>query len=130
MEEPARVIDAVLLVRLPRTYRPGISDLALYEATRGVWRLGPRRDGIRYVLAVLEGIVHEVYEVHGWQPAGTAAYETRTFDAVTLRGRWEFIGVRAANDVRQRYVGKSVRDHLPRGAQNPVTYVNVRDGEG
>jgi uncharacterized protein len=121
----AQIVDAVILVRVPRAFRPGMSDLALYEATRGVWRTGPRRDKVRYALAVYEGAVQEVYEIAQWQPACTTPYQTRTFANVEVLGRWEFVGSVAPEPVRTRYVGKSVRTHFSRGAQNPITYVNV-----
>jgi hypothetical protein len=102
-----------------------MSDIALYEATRGVWRLGPRRERVRYALAVHSGLVQEVYEVVLWHPAGTTRYQTRSREEVNRPGRWEFTGSVAADPVRRRYVGKSVVEHLPKGAQNPVVYVGV-----
>ena len=125
MSDAANVTDPVLLVRVPKTFARGMSDLAVYEATRGVWKLGPRREGVRYVLAVHEGIVQEVFAVREWQPAGTAFYKTRSFDAKLLKGRWEFVGRRAPDAVRLRYLDRSVKRYIPQGAQNPVTYVNV-----
>jgi hypothetical protein len=125
MTEPARITHPVLLIRVPQAYRAGMSDLALYEATRGVWKIGPRRDQVRYALAVYEGMVKEVYEIAHWQPARTTAYTTRKLDPTLSRCRWEFVGTRASEPVRQQYVGKSVAMHFKKGAQNPITYVNV-----
>ena len=121
----ANIVHPALIVRLHQTFRPGMSDLELYEATRGVWKVGPRREAVLYVLAVHAGIVQEVYEVHHWQPAGTDRYETRTFEPELLRGRSEFRGARASDEVRDRYIGKSVHQYVPAGSQNPVAYVNV-----
>jgi hypothetical protein len=125
MVPEAKIVDAVILVRVPRVFRPGMSDVALYEATRGVWRIGPRRDKVRYALAVYEGVVQEVYELAHWQRAGTTPYQTRKFDNAETAGRWEFVGNVASEAMRRRYVGKSVRSHFSRGAQNPIAYVNV-----
>ena len=58
----ANVMEPALLIRLTDSYRPGMSDVALYEATRGVWRIGPRREGARLALAVHDGLVKEVYQ--------------------------------------------------------------------
>jgi hypothetical protein len=125
--ESAKIIDPVLLIRIPQVFRPGMSDVALYEATRGVWKIGPGRDRVQYALAVYEGIVQEVYEISYWQPALTTAYSTRKLDAALARGRWEFVGRRAPKAVRQRYVGKTVAHHFKKGAQNPIAYVGVPD---
>src|SRR3954467_8458936 len=99
MTMSANIVDPVLLIRIPQGFRAGMSDVALYEATRGVWKIGPRRDNVHYALAVYEGIVQEVYAISHWQPALTAPYSTRTFDADRARGRWEFVGKRAPEPV-------------------------------
>lgn len=125
MTTEARIVDPVVLIRVPQAFRPGMSDLALYEATRGVWKIGPRRDKVRYALAVYEGVVQEAYEISYWQPAWTTPYRTRKFDNTEMPGRWEFVGSVAPEAVQVRYVGKSVRSHFSRGAQNPIMYVNV-----
>lgn len=95
----------------------------LYEATRGVWKLGRRREGGKYAFAVFEGVVREVYAIDGWHPAGTLEYETRDED-LAVEGRREFEGGLAIGTVRARYVGRSVAAYLPKGSQNPVKYVN------
>jgi hypothetical protein len=123
--DPVKIIDSVLLIRIPRAYQSGMSDLALYEATRGVWRIGLRREGVRYALAVVQGTVVEVYRIEHWQPALTTPYTTRRLDPQLAAGRWEFVGVVADDQVRSRYRGRSVSAYFTRGGQNPITYVNV-----
>jgi hypothetical protein len=122
---PANIVDPVILIRIPRAFRPGMSDLALYEATRGVWKIGPRRDRAAYALAVYQGIVQEVYRIDRWQSAWTSRYQTRQFDDTTVPGRWEFVGSVAEAPVRDRYRGRSVAKYFRRGSQNPITYVGV-----
>ena len=97
-----------------------MSDLDLYEATRGVWKVGPRREQVRYALAVHHQVVQEVYEILHWDRAWTTAYQTRTFEDTTVPGRWEFVGRVAPDVVRDRYRGKSVGQYFSRGAQNPI----------
>lgn len=91
----------------------------LYEATRGIWVIGRKRERAELALAVYQGIVREAYRIERWHPAGTLEYRTR--DAVGFRGsgRWEFEG-HVAYDVRDRYLDGSVG----KGGQNPVRYVN------
>jgi uncharacterized protein len=108
---------------VPQAFRSGMSDVALYEATRGVWKIGP--DRVRYALAVYEGMVKEVYEIAHWQPALTTPYTTRKLDPALAAGRFEFVGKRAPDGVRHLYLGKSVAAHFKKGAQNPIAYVNV-----
>lgn len=123
---PVGIIDdPVLLIRINRLYRHGMSGSELYEATRGVWKLGERRKGAKFALAVFEGVVREVYEIHSWHPAGTNHYASRPEKDVAIPGRWEFVGKIAPNEIRDKYIDHSVKEYLPAKAQNPITYVNI-----
>ena len=123
------VRDPVLLIRINQLYRPDMSGQELYEATRGIWKVGgSRRTRVKYALAVFEGVIREVFSVGGWQPAGSSRYETRDFDRRDLLGRWEFTGGLAPEEVRSRYVGRSVAHYFRHGNVNPVMYLNV-DGK-
>ena len=118
------VDDAVILIRISRTYHNGISAQELWEITRGVWRIGPRREGAQYALAVYAGHVVAVYRIRRWLPAGTLSYHTRRASSVNIPGRWEFDGEEAPPDVQAKYLGADVRDYFPRGSQSPFRYVN------
>lgn len=117
--------DSVMLIRINRLYRHGMSDLELYEATRGVWKVGNRRTEAKFAFAVFEGVVREVYEIDSWQPAGSIPYQSRAEKDVKLPGRWEFLGKVAQQNIRDKYVGRSVKEYLPANAQNPIKYVNA-----
>lgn len=118
---PVEIDDRVVLLQIPRLYREGMSDVALYEATRGFWRMQPGDRDIDYAFAVSDGIIREVYAIDRWQPAGTDTYRTRSLGAVD-RGRWEFVGHRADASVRGKYKGRAIDPGLR--SQNPVRYVN------
>ncbi len=120
--EPGEIVDPALLIRINRLYRHGMSDRKLYEATRGVWKLGPRRSGAKLAFAVFEGVVREVFEIQSWHPAGTTSYQTRT-DIHSL-DRWEFEDKVAQDDIRNKYINKSVEQYFARNPQNPIRYVN------
>jgi hypothetical protein len=114
------VVEPALLITINQTYRPDMSPLELYEATRGFWRVGERRDGAHYAFAVYEGVVREVYGIRAWFPAGTLVYQTRKVGANRGSGRMEFEG-EVAHEIRNRYVGR----FIGKGGQNPIRYVNV-----
>jgi hypothetical protein len=65
----AEIKEASLLVRISRLFREGMTEEELYEATRGVWKLGARRNEVDYVLSVANGEVQEVYCVDSWLPS-------------------------------------------------------------
>ena len=117
----------VLLIRINRLFRHGMSPAELYEATRGVWKIGRRRDSVRLVLAIYQGVVKEVYQVRRWELADWQAYRFRRDE---LKGRkerdknrWQFEGSVAKEPIRGRYLGKDVSKYLVKGAMNPIQYV-------
>jgi uncharacterized protein len=121
---PANITDPVLLIRINQLYYYGMSPKELYEATRGVWILGRRREGANYACAVYGGVIHEVYQITTWHPGGTTRYTTRDYDDVDAPDRWEFKGKKAPESVRQRYVRHSVDNYFKRHSQSPVRYIN------
>jgi hypothetical protein len=120
---PARIREPAILIRLAKLYRPDLTPLELYDATRGSWVVGPRRSRARLAFAIHESIVREVYQIEAWFPAGS------TFSGrghtVRVPDRWEFVGRLAPEPLRKRYLGRYVGHYLKRGAQNPIAYVNV-----
>lgn len=120
----ARKVDVrhrTMLITINRLYRSDMNALELYEVTRGVWRVGTRRNRAEYAMAVYQGIVLEVYRIKRWHPAGHLRYKTRHSSDVKRKGRWEFEGRVADDDIRRKYVNFSVG----KGGQNPIRYVNV-----
>ncbi|MGD0019956.1 MAG: hypothetical protein ABSD62_11935 [Candidatus Limnocylindrales bacterium] len=118
--KPVVVRERALLITINQLYRSGMSPQELYEATRGFWVVGPRREKAELALAVYQGVVREVYRIRAWHPAATLEYATRDAEANRGSRRWEFEGD-IAEDVREDYVGRSVG----KGGQNPIRYVNV-----
>jgi hypothetical protein len=121
--QPVEVTHKVILITINRRYRSNMSPIELLESTRGIWKIGPRREQAKYAFAVYRGIVREVYRINQWYPAGTLKYETRDSVGFDGSGRWEFAG-EIAQDIRDIYVGKSVRNDLGKSNQNPIRYKN------
>jgi hypothetical protein len=112
-----------MLIRINKLYRPDMTPDELYEATRGVWTCGTRREKARYAFAVFQGVVQEVYEIHAWHPAGTLEYRTRKPEDVQSPNRWEFSGG-VAFELSKKYKDGSVESFFPKGAQLPFKYLN------
>jgi uncharacterized protein len=113
--------EPVILIRLTESFKPGMAGVALYDATRGSWRMNPSRHNPVYAFAVNEGIVQEVYRITRWEPGGSSVYPTRPYMKPTP-GRWEFVGSVADESIRRKYLDKSVAEYL--AGQNPIRYVN------
>ena len=106
---------------LNSTYKSGMSEVALFESTRGVWH-NPRRDeSIKYAYATYGGLIKEVYEIHSWVPAGTQQYFERELIDEDIVNRWEFIGKKASQEVRELYIGKILEKDRSFGS--PFVYV-------
>lgn len=121
---PVTVEVPALLIRINRLFRHNMKAEELYEATRGVWRIGERCRKAKYAFAVFERVVREVYEIESWHAAATTPYATRDASQLTTDRRREFVGHVAAEPIRARYVGGSVAQQFQQGLRSPVVYVN------
>jgi len=110
---------------LNSTYKSGMSEIELFEATRGVWRNVPRDESIKYAYATYGGLIKEVYQIHSWVKAGTQQYFTRSFEHRDISKRWEFVGKKAPQEIRYTYVGKVIKKERSYG--NPFIVVGKSD---
>ena len=63
--EREEITDDIIIIKLNKSYRPGMSSEELYDITRGCWKR--RMESVeraKYALAVYKGEVIEVY-LHG-----------------------------------------------------------------
>lgn len=124
--KPVKIADPVILIRVNQLYHHGISAAELYDITRGVWVLSAERASkMKYVFAVYEGVVREVYEPEKWMPALTTQYPNRT-DLVPgdAKGRIEFVGGPAPEAIRQKYLLGDVTAYTKVSLQSPCLYIN------
>jgi hypothetical protein len=118
--------DRLILIRINKLYRYGMSDSDLYDATRSAWRVDADRcKRAEYALAVFQGVVREVYAITGWFPAGTTLNFRPSKLGITEKDRWEFVGNIAADHIRKRFLNRYVGHLFKWGAMGPISYVNV-----
>ena len=114
----------VILFRLNKSFRPGMSDDKIYESTRGAWAVDRARAGnARYAFGVFDGVVRGAYLVEEWHKAGTTEYRFRSAAELQHPGRWEFTGKTAPPEILQMYLGKSVRKYM--AGRCAFQYVNI-----
>ncbi|MXW42550.1 MAG: hypothetical protein F4138_02510 [Acidimicrobiia bacterium] len=113
--------ERVILFKIPQFWSPEISAEELYDATRGWWRLGPRRNNADYAFAVDKGIIHEVYRINSWRQrqSGDRDWE---HDIGKPHKRWGFNGEVA--DELAHYRNTSVQHLFKKGECSPFKYVN------
>ena len=126
------ILEPSILIRINRAFRYSLSEMELYDFTRGQWRLNPERARLaKYAFAIYEGIIQEVYEILNWYKAGKT-YSVRQGienikrkDKDVLEGRYEFIGNFATQEIRTKYKYKSVEHYFKKGSSNPIMYLNL-----
>lgn len=117
------VIEKSILVRVNQEFKYSMSDLELYDITRGYWKLNINRaNNSEYVFCVYNGIIQEVYKVTTWLKAGKSM-NTRG-NVENIDDRFEFIGTLAENSIREKYKYKSVEHYFKKGSANPIMYIN------
>lgn len=89
-------------------FSPTMSDLALYDANHGCWKLGSRANGERYYIASFDGIVRQAVEIQDIQPVARG-------NRSVINGR--ILG--PGDPVFDKYVGKP---SPVQGVRNPITY--------
>lgn len=112
----------VVLIRINRLFERGMTDAALYEATRKWWKVGAwaRQLGApsapEWAMAVFGGVVRALYRIEAWEPATAAEIA----DDPKRSGRWKFRGRRDAA-MEALYLHGDVSGYLG-VSQNPILY--------
>ena len=114
--KPIKITEPAMLIRINRTYRPGMSAAKLYQMTRSNWRCSKQREQVRYAFAIYQGVVREVYAINQWRPCPPKANPK-------AKGRWIFDGS-VALKLSKKYKGGCVEKYFPKSAQTPFTYIN------
>lgn len=117
--------DNIVLIKINETYGDAsdASAMALYDATRGTWRV--KRESVEktdYAAAIFGGVIREVYRVAAWLPAESTLYldPNRSYEPNV---RLEFVGKIAEKAILEKYRWRSVARLYKRGAANPIMYV-------
>ena len=111
----AEIEVPAILITVNRLYEREMTSEMLYEATRGTWVIGVRRNKAKYAFAIYKGVIREVYEIERWLPSPSDV-------GLRQKNRWQFEG-KVAEDL-QYYVGSSTENYQVLGAQNPIRYIN------
>lgn len=121
-----------ILIRISQAFRYTMSEVELYDYTRGYWRLNPQKAlGAKFGFAIYGGIIQEVYEILKWFEAGTTFSVRKNNENIKrkanegMKDRYEFIGNIAPEAIRQQYKYKSVEHYFKQGNSNPIMYANV-----
>lgn len=120
------ITEDIVIIKINQSYTPHISALKLYDITRGCWR---RRiesvNSAKYALATFKGEVVEVYKIDYWCPAFQLNRETIPYNPERQWNRIGFFGSIAEKSVRDKFVGKSVKNFYKWGEADPVKVIKA-----
>lgn len=116
-EEPADIKYIIIKTRwntvnLCKEKYPAMNHAdCIYEATRSCWVINPERaKKYKYVLGVIDGIVHGVYKVKEWKQ-------------VPNSNRYEFFRDEIEEDIVQYFIDKRIpEEYTKKGSSNPIQY--------
>jgi hypothetical protein len=121
------ITDDVIMIRINELYRNGMLPYELYDITRSAWAVNINTaKKAKYAFAVYGGIIIEVYSIIEWiKGGGTTMNSNRKYGENIDKDakRYEFIGNLAPQEIRDKYINKSVANIFRHGARNPIHYV-------
>jgi uncharacterized protein len=126
-QQEVKVDVPAILIRINSKYRHNMSPVELYDVTRHAWVVGDRAEKIKYAFSVYDGVVREVYQISAWMDAGSTFLNEEPQGAGREKKRKEFVGRVAPDDIRKRFLYKSVAAYFKQGQQNPITYAGDLD---
>ena len=91
---------------LEKSFMHDFGDLQLLEH-QSIWTK-KQPETVKYDYATYRSIIKEVYEIYTWVPAGTQQYFTRELDPEKVAKRHEFVGKKAPQEIRNKYIGKLI----------------------
>ena len=122
----ADIQHPVILFQLNKSFHKNMSEEEIYEATRGIWRIGAKgRDTHRYKYAfgVFKWIVRGVFSIDIWHKGLSTKYKFRPNLHLDEKNklRWEFTSAgKPPQKILKMYLHKSVRKYC--NAQSPFSY--------
>lgn len=116
-----------VLININRTYQRGNGRNPIYQATKETWLISEwRLPQIKYVLSEFRGLIVEVFEVKNWYPKQRT--KNKTIDKeknikiqVDVTG-FGFDGYVAPDEIRNKYINKSVAHIKQRGSAQVIRY--------
>ncbi len=131
MLELRDITDNVLIIKINKSFREDMSPLELYDVTRGCWKRKLESvSKAEYALSVSDSIVREVYRIDNWKPSYEVKRETIANNPDTEKERITFTGEVADDDVRNKYLGKNVKNLYKWGEADPLKLIlGKSDGE-
>ncbi len=116
------ISNDTIIININRQYERGNGKDAIYKATKETWTIDKSRiENLKIVLSEYRGLIVEVFQVDNWYP------KDRGFNVGTKRyGQTKigfgFNGHIAPDEIRQKYLNKSIAHIKTRGSATVIRY--------
>ncbi len=117
-----KIENDCILININRKYERGIGGQSIYQATKETWTI--RRDKLnqlKYVLSEYKGLIVEVFEVEAWYEKERGYLPSSKKHGETKIG-YGFNGKVAPDEIRNRYINKSIAHTKKKGAASAIRY--------
>ncbi len=135
MLKPEDIKHNILVIKINKLYRRGMSDYEIYDVVRGMWNASIKSiktRGVKYVFAVYNGLIVGVYKPDEWHYVYERIdlpqhdlMDDETFER--LKNRIYFIcnNYKDLDEDGMEYLHKSISGlKVNQSAQNPITYLS------
>jgi len=110
-----------IIININRTYRRHSGIDAIYNATKETWRMKNPINKIAYVLSEYHGLIVEVFKVNEWYKKKRKTKHKNEQDRKEYDG-YGFNGTIAENEIRIKYLNRSIAHLKKKGAANVIRY--------
>lgn len=111
-----------ILININQKYKRGKGEQTIYEATKQTWTI--RKDklpNLKYVLSEYRGLIVEVYKVIEWYE-NERGYLPNAIRFGKTKIGYGFNGEIAPDDIRNKYINKSIAHRKKKGAASAIRY--------
>jgi len=111
-----------ILININKKYERGSGENAIYNATKETWTINKLKlKNLKYVLSEYRGLIVEVFEVENWYEK-ERGYTPKSKKYGQTKIGYGFKGKVANDQIRDRYINKSIAHTKKKGAASAIRY--------
>lgn len=121
-EPLTEISNQCVIININRQYKRGYGEESIYQATKETWTINKSRiKNLKYVLSEYKGLIVEVFEVDNWYKK-ERGYNVNSGKSGNIKIGFGFNGVVANEEIRNKYINKSIAHLKKKGSANVVRY--------
>lgn len=111
-----------VIININKKYRRGFRQEDIYEATKSAWVINSKKiPNLKFVLSEYKGLIVEVFSVDKWYDVKSVQETGKNAGKVKIR--YAFDGRTANDEIRNKYINKSIAHKKKRGMASPIIYL-------